>query len=127
MMGRMRQYRIYTLADDVQGLRQKYPSQFSSHDCSMLLQGRCARPHEKKTEWAGYTLLRGLYPGISPTEDLSEKAAILAGRADVQSIALSRRKLERLEYFFHPTGEEVFRTVVENAAKLFELIDQHRY
>jgi hypothetical protein len=124
MMGRMRQYRIYALTDDIQGLRQKYPFQFSSCDCSMLLQGRYSRSHEKKSEWAGYTLLRGLWSGISPTEDLSGKATILAGRTDVQSIALSRKKSERLEYFFRPQTEDILRAVVENAARLFELIDQ---
>jgi len=90
----------------------------------MLLQGRYVRPRGKKGEWAGYTLLQGLWTGISPAEDLSGTAAILAGRTDVQSIALRRRKSERLEYFFRPQTEEMLRAVVENAARLLELIDQ---
>jgi hypothetical protein len=90
----------------------------------MLLQGRYGRSHGKKKEWAGYTLLRGLWSGISPTEDLSGKATILARTTDVQSVALSRRKSERLEYFFRPQTEEILRAVVENTARFLELIDQ---
>jgi len=126
MLGRMRQYRIYALADDVHGLRQKYASQLSTRDCAMFIEGRYNRSLERKKGWSwpGYTLLEGLCSGISPARDLSKVSAILAARANVQSIALSRRKSERLEYFFCPQNEEVLRAIVENAARLFELIDQ---
>lgn len=122
-MGRMRQYRLYALSDDVQALRQKHSLQFSTCDSPMLLQGRYSQSLEKKKGWSSYTLLRGLWTAISPARDLSQAAAILAGRADVGAIALSRKKSERLEYFFRPRNEEVLKAVVENAARFFELID----
>jgi len=71
-------------------------------------------------------LLQGLWSGISPARGLSRAAAIMAERRDVRSIALSRRKSERLEYFFRPQTEEMLRAVVENAARFLELIDLHR-
>lgn len=126
MTGRMRQYRVYALSDDIPALRQKYVSQFSTRDCAMFFEGRYDHSGEKRRGWSVYTLLEGLRSGISPARDLSRTAAILASRADVQSIALSRRKSERLEYFFCPQNEEVLRAIVENAARLFELIDQRR-
>ena len=70
-------------------------------------------------------MLDGLGPGLSPATDLTEPAARLAKGNDLQSIALRRRRSERLEYFFQPRNEEVLRAVVENAARLFELIDRH--
>jgi len=124
IMGRMRQYRIYALADDVEGLRQKYPSCFSSGDIRMLLEGRYSRSAEKMRRWSGYTLLDGLGPGLSPATDLREPAARLAKGSDLRSIALRRRRSERLEYFFQPRSEDILRAVVENAARLFELIDR---
>lgn len=126
MMGRMRQYRIYALADDVHSLKQKYASRFSQQDCRMILEGRYNQSQTKRNRWSGYTILGGLGPGISPVGDLSDIAERLAKTRDVRSIALTRRKSERLEYFFQPQSEEVLRTVVENAARLFELIDRHR-
>jgi len=125
-MGRMRQYRLYALSDDVQALREKHSLQFSTRDCPMLLQCRYSQSLEKKEGWSGYTLLSGLWSGISPVGDLSKASAILVSRTDVGSIALSRRKSERLEYFFRPRNEEVLKAVVENAARFFELIDLDR-
>jgi len=125
MMGKMRQYRIYALTDDLKNLKDKYPSQFSRYDCRMLLEGRYNPTYEKSRGWSGYSLLQGLWTGVSPANGLDDAAAKLAARSDVQSIVLSRRKSERLEYFFQPHNEEVLRAVVENAARLFELIDCH--
>ena len=152
MLGKMRQYRIYALVDDVEGLRQKYPSQFSKRDVQMLLLGRKTKLNRrarakrsidlgggwideygqtrglKATSREGsYTILRGLWAGISPAEDLSNKASLLTRREDVEAICLSRRKSERLEYFFCPRTENVLRALVENAARFFELIDKRRY
>lgn len=128
MLGKMKHYRIYALADDVEGLRHKHPSQFSTRDCVMFIEGKCNRSLERKKGWSlsGYTLLKGLWSGISPAGDLSKASARLANRNDVQSIALSRAKAERLEYFFCPQNEKVLRAVVENAARLFELIDREK-
>jgi len=126
MMGRMRQYRVYALSDDIPVLRQNYVSQVSTRDCAMLLEGRYNHSGEKRRGWSVYTLFQGLWSEISPARDLSRASAILASRNDVQSIALSRRKSERLEYFFCPPTEDVLRTIVENAARFLELIDQRR-
>lgn len=137
-LGRMRQYRIYGLADDVQGLRQKYPTQFSDYDVQMLLlertiisgkRGRMAKNKRKRWPVEGrYEISRaswhGSWLGVSPAQDLSEQASLWRSEDDVQAICLRRRKSERLEYFFCPQGEEVLRATIENGARFFELIDQ---
>ena len=120
MMGRMRGYRIYALTDDVTSLKEKHACQFSHYDCRMFLEGRHNRAYEKSGGWSGYSILQG----ISPADSLSQAANRVAG-SDIQSVVLSRRKSERLEYFFQPRSEEVLRAVVENAARLLELIDRH--
>jgi len=102
----------------VTSLKEKHACQFSHYDCRMFLEGRHNRA--KSGGWSGYSILQG----ISTTDSLSQAANRVVS-SDVQSVVLSRRKSERLEYFFQPRSEQVLRAVVENAARLLELIDRH--
>ncbi len=125
MMGRTRQYRIYALTDDVCSLKQQYSSQFSHQDCKMILEVQHRQSQAKRGRGSHYTVLRGAGPLVSPADNLWGTAVSLAKNPDLQSIALRRRKSERLIYYFQPQSEETLRAVVENAARLFELIDHH--
>jgi len=118
ILGKTREFRVYALTDDVLALKKSRPTLFSRNDMHLFLESRLGSGRGVSYGWGG---------SVSVAGELTPAAwSLLNSGTTTTGLALSRRKAERLEYFFRPQSEEVLRAVVENAARLFELIDLHR-
>ncbi|MCL0079930.1 DEAD/DEAH box helicase family protein [Dehalococcoidia bacterium] len=118
ILGKTRDFRVYALTDDVLALKESRPTLFSRYDMHLFLKPRLGSGRDLSYGWGG---------SVSAARELTPIArSLLNSGTATTGLALSRRKAERLEYFFRPQSEEVMRAVVENAARLFELIDLRR-
>lgn len=116
MMGRSREYRIYALADDPDSLKRENSNLFAQNDIYMALESRIGQ---------GRNISYKSGRSVTATMELPpETLSLLYSETEVRGISLSRKKSEKLEYLFRPQSLEVLKVMIENAARLFELLNR---
>lgn len=134
--GRMREYRVYALSDDVAGLWRARPDLFSSRPIQLLGElilagktGKRARPFEAVLAARGgreSVFQFGQWFSYTPGDDPSLYIAELRTREDVLGLVFRRRKSERLEYWCKPESTEVLEALAQNSVRFLELLDDGR-